>query len=113
MENKDQVEKTKRNGEVTDAQIQFWKQKHGKIMEVCVEDEDTIYVGYFHRPNMETMSAANKLAKNDEIKGSMVVFDNCWLGGDSIMKDDAIIKMSALGQLGQIFNRCTASLKNL
>lgn len=112
METKE-IQKEIRNGAITDAHIQQWKQKYGKVMEVRVEDENTIYTGYFHRPNMETMSAVNKLAKTDEIKGSMIMFDNCWLGGDEMMKTDAVIKISALTQLSTIFMSCSASLKNL
>lgn len=113
MDTKDTAEKKKIDGVVADAQIAMWKQQAGKVMAIEVEDDDTTYVGYFRRPTMETMSAVNKLTKNDEIKGSMTMFDNCWLGGSETMKTDAIIKMAALAQLSTIFNTCASRLKNL
>lgn len=112
METKKEAKK-RCNGNVTDAQIQLWKNQNKRIMEICVEDDEAIYCGYFHRPTMDTMSAVNQVGKNDEVKAATVMFDNCWLGGDDMMKEDAIIKMSALTQLSTVFNTCTASIKNL
>ncbi len=102
-----------KNGGVTPEMIQTWKAKHGRVVEITVTEENVQYVGYFHRPDMETMSATNVLTKKDEVKGSEVMFKNCWLGGDPQMEKDAIIKMAAIGQLAGLFNFCTAELKNL
>lgn len=101
------------NGGITEEQINLWKGKYRKVVEISVTDDDATFVGYFHRPDMDTMSAVNKLAKTDEVKSTLVMFDNCWLGGHPVIQDDAIVKMAAIGQLASVFNSCVAEIKNL
>ena len=114
MNNKDQ-KITEINGGVTPEQIQAWKNQYGKVAEVRVEDTDTgeCHIGYFHRPNMTTMQAVNAVSKNNEVKASEVMFDNCWLGGSPMLKSDAIYKMDAMAALGSMFGKNVSHLKNL
>lgn len=109
----EEIKYTEHNGGVTEETIDGWKAKHRKVMEITVEDGTDRHKGYFHRPDMNTMSAVNKLSKTDEVKGSNTLFDNCWLGGSKEMQEDAVIKMSAMTQLSNIFISCTSELKNL
>lgn len=111
MEEKKDIEVC--NGGVTPEQIQAWKAKYRKVAEISVTDGNTKYVGYFRRPDMDTMAAVNRLAKTDEVKSSVAMFDNCWLGGDVTMKEDAIVKMAAIARLATMFDSCVAELKNL
>lgn len=101
------------NGGVGEEQITAWKKEHRKVHAIEVEDGDELYIGYFHRPSMETMSAVNKLAKADEVKSTTTMFDNCWLGGEPVMKTDTLVRMAAIKQLGEMFNRVVGTLKNL
>lgn len=101
------------NGGVGEEQIAAWKKEHRKVHAIEVEDGDELYIGYFHRPSMETMSAVNKLAKADEVKSTTTMFDNCWLGGETVMKTDTLVRMAAIKQLGEMFNRVVGTLKNL
>lgn len=101
------------NGGVSDEQIAAWKKEHRKVHAVEVEDDGELFVGYFHRPSMETLSAVNKLSKTDEIKSSAAMLDNCWLGGDPVIKTDTMVRMAAIKQLGEMFNQAVGTLKNL
>lgn len=101
------------NGGVTEEQVKVWKAEHRKLHKVEVEDDGDLFVGYFRRPDMETMCAVNKLAKQDEVKSSSVMLENCWLGGDPVMKTDMVVRMAAIGRLSEIFNRVHGELKNL
>ncbi|MEG1673216.1 MAG: hypothetical protein RR221_06845 [Alistipes sp.] len=101
------------NGGVSDEQIATWKKEHRKVHAIEVEDDGELFIGYFHRPSMETMAAVNKLTKTDEIKSTGAMFDNCWLGGDPIVKEDTLVRMAAIKQLGVMFDKVVGSLKNL
>lgn len=101
------------NGGVSDEQVKTWKSEHRKVHVIEVEDDGDLFVGYFHRPNMETMSAVNKLAKADEVKSTTTMFENCWLGGDPLMKTDTLVRMAAIKQLGVMFDRVVGTLKNV
>ena len=101
------------DGGVTEEQTNKWKGQYGKVIRIDVVDDGDLHVGYFHRPRLETMSAVAKMAKTDELKSSEVLFDNCWLGGSSAMRQDAVLFLEATKQLGTMLNSCSSSLKNL
>lgn len=93
--------------------IKVWKAKHRKVYEVIIDDDGEKFAAYFKRPDMPTMSAVNKISKNDEVKAAEVLFDNCWLGGDPMVKEDAILRMAATARLKDIMAVKSAELKNL
>lgn len=101
------------DGGVTEEQIAKWKAAHKKVIRIDVTDGDELHVGYFHRPSLQTMKAATKVGKEDEVKSAEVLYDNCWLGGSAEMRQDALLFMSATEQLGKLFKQCLGSLKNL
>lgn len=101
------------NGGVSEEQVNVWKNEYRKVYAIEVEDEDELYIGYFRRPNLETLSAVNKIAKTDEIKSTTIMFENCWLGGEPVIKTDTLVRMAAIKQLGEMFNRVMGTLKNL
>lgn len=101
------------DGGVTEEQIKSWKNKHGKVVRIDVVDGEDLHIGYFRRPQLEIMSAVTKIAKTDELKSSEMMYDNCWLGGSSAMRTDALLFLAATQQLGTMLNSCRSSLKNL
>lgn len=101
------------DGGVTEEQVNKWKNVHKRVARVDVADGDELHVAYFKRPSLETMSAVSKVGKTDEIKSAAVLYDNCFLGGDTEMREDALLFMAATTQLGKLFNSCLGSLKNL
>ena len=101
------------DGGVTEEQVIRWKAAHKRIVRVDVTDGDDLHVAYFKRPSIETMSAVTAVAKNDEVKSAAVLYDNCFLGGSSEMREDALLFMAATTQLGKLFNSCLGSLKNV
>lgn len=103
------------DGGITAEQIQGWKNRHGRVSEVSVKDPDTAeeHVGWFKRPDMKTMEAVSALSKKSEVQGSVVLLDNCWLGGSEALKNDAIYRMEAMTALAGLFGRCVNTLKNV
>lgn len=113
MKEKDTTPTTTFDGGVTEEKINQWKTRHGKVIRIDVTDGQDLHVGYFHRPNMETMRAVGKIAKTDEMQAGEVLFKNCWLGGSEALAQDAILFMEVQKQLGTMLNSCRSSLKNL
>lgn len=100
-------------GKASDSDIQAWKARHRKVYEVIIEDDGEHFAGYFKRPNMDVFSAVNKLSKTDEVKAAGILFDSCLLGGANEIKEDSILKMSAISQLKNMMAVKSAELKNL
>ena len=105
--------KTTFDGGVTEADIAKWKAQHRKVVRIDVADGDELHIGYFKRPSLETIKAANAVAQSDEIKSGEIVFDGCWLGGSEHMRKDSMLFMGAVKQLGIMLTGAMSSLKNL
>lgn len=111
--NTETLHRTTFDGGITPEQIEAWKRKHRKVVRIDVVDGDELHVGYFHRPDMATVKAVTKVGQNDEMRAGEVVFDNCWLGGSDLLRQDAVMFMAVVKQLGAMLNGCMSSLKNL
>ena len=90
-----------------------WTQNFWSAVHVDIVDGEDTHVGYFHRPDFQTVKAITKISKTDEVEAGKVMFDNCWLGGSEQLRKDAVLFMAVQSQLGKMLNGCMSSLKNL
>jgi hypothetical protein len=81
------MEETKKSpNEATEEQIQKWKQEHGDVFAIKVEDK----ICYLKRPDRKTFSFASQV-QNDPLRFNEVILKNCWLAGDEqILTDDSL-----------------------
>ena len=108
-----QVVPTIFNGNLTEAQIEAFKQQHRKSFAIEIADGDEVHIGYFKRPTMETLKAVTKVARTDEVEAGKVMFDNCWLGGSAELRTDALLFMAVQKKLGEVLNGFKGIIKNL
>lgn len=101
------------NGGITAEQIELWRAKHRKVYQIDVDDDGEVFTAYFRRPDNETLAATTSLAQRDPYKAMSVLFENCWLGGDPLIKDDAVLRMAATQKLDGLVASVVANLKNL
>lgn len=101
------------DGGVSQEMVETWKHQYRKVFEIEVRDEDSIYRGWYRRPDMNTLSAVVKLGKSDEIKASVTMADNCWLGGAPEMKEEATIKLAAIRQLDKMTSSIVSTIKKV
>ncbi len=112
-ERKEQQQGRTCDGGVTEEQINKWKALHKHVIRIDVADRNDLHIAYFKRPSLETITAALKVSKSDEVKSSVILYDNCFLGGDAEIRADALLFMAASSQLGNMMTACVGSLKNL
>ena len=101
------------DGGVSDADVEKWKGQHRKVFRIDVADGDELHVGYFHRPSLQLMAAASKVAKSDEVRSGETLFDGCFLGGSEVMRQDSVLFLSAMQELNKAIGAKASSLKNL
>lgn len=101
------------NGNLTEAQIEAFKQKHRKSFAIEIADGDEVHIGYFKRPTLETLKAVTKVARTDEVEAGKVMFDNSWLGGSEELRTDALLFMAVQKKLGEVLNGFQGIIKNL
>lgn len=69
---------TNENQTVTPDQIQAWKDEHGLVMKITVEDK----VGYFRTPSRKAYSFASKVSSTDPLQFNEIILNDCFLGGN-------------------------------
>jgi hypothetical protein len=96
-------------GQATPEQIAVWKNLHGEVFEVRVDDS----VAYLKKPDRAAIKAMAACAQSDPIRSSEVLLENCWLGGDETVKTDNGKFLAVSGTLSQLVEVKTAELKKL
>lgn len=101
--------------EVSEAQLNIWKEEHGNVFEIeaPVDDKGTTVKGYFRKPDLSTLGAASKYAESDPIKSGLILLQNCFLGGDNAFRNNDEVKFSAIVAINGIFKVREAKVKNL
>lgn len=100
--------------EITEAQIKKWKAKYGDVFAISVKlNNKEKATGYFKKPDLNIIAAAAKFAETDPIKSGTVMLENCWLGGDEIIKQDDEAKLGVIKRLGELFKVKEAEVKKL
>lgn len=95
--------------EITQEQIDAWKEKHEAVFKLSVEDK----VAYLRSPDRKTLSFASKVGAQDPMKFNEYILENCWLAGDEEIKTKDSLFMSASGQLSNIIQIAESSLEKL
>lgn len=101
------------DGGVSEEQIIQWKHRHGKVIRIDVTDGGDLHVGYFKRPDINTLRAVTKVAKTDDITAAENLAKSCWLGGSEAMLTDGVLFNEMQQQLAKMLQSCQGSLKNL
>lgn len=102
---------------VTDTQIKKWKSQFGEVhlVEVVVRTEDgteDTASAYFRKPDLEIISAIQAF-DGDDIKQAIIVFENCWLGGDERIRKSDECKLAAANLVAPLFKLPAATIKKL
>lgn len=100
---------------LTQEAIDKLKKKHGAVFQVDVKakDEDKTYYAICREPDETIMSAVGAVSKTDEVKGGIVLFDNCTIACDEEIKLRLPLKMQVIKAVSDRMTAVTASVKNL
>lgn len=98
---------------LTPQQIQDLKAKHHVLFEAIVKDGDNEFKAIFKEPDMAVLSAVNALSKTDELKGVLVLFDNCVLACDEAIRKRDILKIEVTKSISGRMTALSSSVKNL
>lgn len=94
---------------VTDAEIQKWKQEHGEVYHYEVDG----YHAYLKPADRKTISHANAMGENDDVKFNEILLDDCWLGGDEIIKQNDSYFLGISSFLAELIQVKAGQLKKL
>lgn len=92
---------------VTKEQIKEWKEKHGELFQITVEDKSCI----LRKPNRKDLSYASVV--KDPIKMSETLLNRLWLGGDEEIKTDDELFMATVNVMEDVLKVKEAEIKKL
>ena len=92
---------------VTKEQIKEWKEKHGELFQITVEDKSCI----LRKPNRKDLSYAGVV--KDPIKMSEVLLNNLWVAGDEDIKTDDTLFMAVVNKMDEVLKVKEAEIKKL
>ena len=94
---------------ITKEQIAQWKEKHGDIYKLTIEDHEC----FLKKPSRKSIGYASVGSKNNPIKFNEIMLKECWLGGDEqIMTNDDLF-LAAGVQLAELVQVKEAELVKL
>ena len=102
-------------GGVTPAQLGAWKQRWGEVYAFSIksDDEGTVVTGYFKKPDLITIAASATKAEADPVGSGIIVFENCWLGGDESIRTNDEQKFAAIREVNKLFRIRAVEVKKM
>ena len=91
----------------TAEQVQEWKQKHGDLFEISVEEKSCI----LHRPTRKDLSFVSVV--KDPIKMSEAMLNQLWVAGDEEIKTDDALFLAAIQKMQNVREVKEAEIKKL
>ena len=80
-------------------QIDKWKKEHKRVHKLEIEG----HVGFLKHPNRNVLGLAMSYSsQGNNVKFAECLFENCWLGGDEILRNDDDFFISCIPQLSEI-----------
>lgn len=98
---------------LTPQQIQELKAKHHTIYQTEIKDGEETFLAIFREPDMTVLSAVNALGKTDELKGVLVLFDNCVVACDEAIRKRDLLKIEVSKSISSRMTALSSSVKNL
>ena len=89
----------------TAEQVQEWKQKHGDLFEISVEEKSCI----LHRPTRKDLSFVSVV--KDPIKMSEAMLNQLWVAGDEEIKTDDALFLAAIQKMQNVLEVKEAEIK--
>ena len=94
---------------VASEQIAEWKEKHGEVFKITVEDKAC----YIKRPSRKALGYASVGGKDNPIVFSEIILKDCWLGGDKEIQTDDALFLAASAKVVETIKVAEAALEKL
>lgn len=90
-------------------QIEALKKKHGKVHEISFDSGEKCYL---KKPTRATVGLAMSKARTNPLAMVDVILQNCWLGGDEVIREDVGFHVGMAEQIDKIIGTKSATVKN-
>lgn len=98
---------------LNDAEITALKEKHGFLIVGTITQGESQYNAIFKEPDFKTLEATGSIAKNNEIRGTIALYDNCIVKADQEIENRDFLKLKSVECVANHMNSFSTSVKNL
>ncbi|GAA4156609.1 hypothetical protein GCM10022217_15790 [Chryseobacterium ginsenosidimutans] len=98
---------------LNETEIMELKTKHGFLIVGTVKQGETEYNAIFKEPDFKTLEATGSIAKNNEIRGTKALYDNCIIKADPEIETRDFLKLKSVECVANHMNSFSTSVKNL
>lgn len=98
---------------LNETEIMELKTKHGFLVVGTVKQGESEYNAIFKEPDFKTLEATGAIAKNNEIKGTKALYDNCIIKADPEIEARDFLKLKSVECVANHMNSFSTSVKNL
>ena len=89
------------------------KEQYGFLIVGTVTQGETVYNAIFKEPDFKVLEATGAIAKNNEVKGTIALYENCLVKADDAINGRDFLKLKAVESVAQHMNSFSVSVKNL
>lgn len=111
--NKKTMSKNKLICGLTETEIETLKEQHKFLILAEIKQGDNVYHAIFKEPTFQTLEATGAIAKNNEVKGTIALYNNCLVKADEAIETRELLKLKAVESVALHMNSFDVSVKNL
>ena len=93
--------------------IEELKGKHGVVFVVEIPEGDVVHKAVFREPDVAVLTAVNAIGKTDEMKATMVLYENCLIAADPSINKRDLLKIEVAKAISERMTILTKTVKNL
>ncbi|OBW40807.1 hypothetical protein AB670_02758 [Chryseobacterium sp. MOF25P] len=98
---------------LSETELEELKEKHGFLIVGTISQGESQYNAIFKEPDFKTLEATGSIAKNNEIKGTKALYDNCIVKADHEIENRDFLKLKSVECVANHMNSFSTSVKNL
>lgn len=93
--------------------IEELKAKHGVVFVIEIPEGEAVHKAVFREPDVTTLTAVNAISKTDEMKATMVLYENCLIAADPSISKRDLLKIEVAKAISERMTALKSTVKNL
>lgn len=93
--------------------IEELKGKHGVLFVIEIPEGDVVHKAVFKEPDVTTLTAVSEIGKTNEMKATMVLYDNCLIAADASISKRDLLKIEVAKAISERMTVLKSTVKNL
>jgi hypothetical protein len=94
-------------------EIRAMRMQHGHLFVAEIQDENNVFHAICKEPTVQVIEAAQSISRTSEVKGAMMMYENCIVIADDEIKKRDLLKLQVAAAIGEKVASLKSSVKNV